>query len=86
MTGVNIKAIGDADIATASNGSYHVTIPIKITRRGRRKAVTLPDGTTFKPRAWDRDPTPIQLALARGHQWQGLLESGKAKNLSEVAE
>ena len=86
MTGVNIKAIGDADIATASNGSYHVTIPIKITRRGRRKAVTLPDGSAFKPRAWDRDPTPIQLALARGHQWLGLLESGKAKNLSEVAE
>ena len=86
MTGVNIKAIGDADIATASNGSYHVTIPIKITRRGRRKAVTLPDGTAFQPRAWDRDPTPIQQALARGHQWLGLLESGKAKNLSEVAE
>lgn len=86
MTGVNIKPIGDADIATSSNGSYHVTIPIKITRRGRRKAVTLPDGTAFKPRAWDRDPTPIQLALARGYQWLGLLESGKAKNLSEVAE
>jgi len=64
MTGVNIKAIGDADIATASNGSYHVTIPIKITRRGRRKAVTLPDGTAFQPRAWDRDPTPTQQALA----------------------
>jgi len=57
-------AIGDADIATASNGSYHVTIPIKITRRGRRKAVTLPDGTAFQPRAWDRDPTPTQQALA----------------------
>ena len=26
MTGVNIKAIGDADIATASNGSYHVLL------------------------------------------------------------
>ena len=50
------------------------------------KVVTLPDGTAFKPRAWDKDPTPIQLALARGHQWLGLLESGKAKNLSEVAE
>jgi len=76
MTGVNIKAIGDADIATASNGSYHVTIPIKITRRGRRKAVTLPDGTAFQPRKWDQDPTPIQLALARGHQWSALQYSG----------
>lgn len=86
MTGVNIKAIGDADIATASNGSYHVTIPIKITRRGRRKAVTLPDGTAFQPRAWDRDPTPIQQALARGHRWLGMLQSGQAQSLTEVAE
>jgi hypothetical protein len=86
MTGVNIKAIGDANIATASNGSFHVTIPIKIRRRGRRKAVTFPDGTAFQPRTWDRHPTPIQQALARGHQWLGLLESGKTKNLSDVAE
>ena len=55
MTGVNIKAIGDADIATASNGSYHVTIPIKITRRGRRKAVTLPDGVTDRPNGATHD-------------------------------
>ena len=86
MTGVNIKPIGDADIATSSNGSYHVTIPIKIIRRGRRKAVTLPDGTSVQPRAWDNQPTPMQLALVRGHRWLAILESGKARNLAEVAE
>ena len=35
---------------------------------------------------WDSEPTPIQLALARGHRWLALLESGKARNLAEVAE
>jgi hypothetical protein len=86
MNEIKINATGNADLVTASNGSFNVTIPIKITRRGRRKAVTLPDGTALQPRAWDSSPTPIQLALARGHQWLGLIESGKARNLAEVAE
>jgi hypothetical protein len=86
MSDITIRAIGEADIVTTSNGALHVTIPIKITRRGRRKVVKLPDGSAMPPRTWDNEPTPIQLALARGHKWLGLLESGKAKNLTEVAE
>jgi len=86
MNEIKINATGSADLVTASNGSFNVTIPIKITRRGRRKAVTLPDGTALQPRAWDSSPTPMQLALVRGHRWLSLLESGKARNLAEVAE
>ena len=86
MNEIKINATGSADLVTASNGSFNVTIPIKITRRGRRKAVTLPDGTALQPRAWDSEPTPLQLALARGHRWLAILESGKARNLAEVAE
>ena len=54
MSEITIKAIGDADLVSASNGSLNVTIPIKITRRGRRKVVTLPDGSAMpQPRyAW----------------------------------
>lgn len=40
----------------------------------------------MQPRAWDNQPTPIQLALAMGHRWLTILESGKARNLTEVAE
>ncbi len=86
MNDISIKTTGDAELVTASNGTFNVTIPIKINRRGRRKAVTLPDGSALQPRAWDSEPTPIQLALARGYRWLGMLESGKAGNLSEVAE
>lgn len=85
MNEIKIKATGDADVVNASNGSLNVTIPIKITRRGRRKAVTLPDGTALQPRSWDNQPTPMQLALVRGHQWLAMLESGKVKNLTEIA-
>lgn len=86
MNEITIKATGEAEMVSASDGSMNVTIPIKMIRRGRRKAVTLPDGTTIQPRAWDNEPTPIQLALARGHRWLAILESGKARNLTEVAE
>ena len=86
MNEITIKATGEADVVSASNGSMNVTIPIKIIRRGRRKAVTLPDGTSVQPRAWDNQPTQMQLALVRGHRWLAILESGKARNLAEVAE
>lgn len=86
MNEVLIKILGSADMVAASNGSLNVTIPIKITRRGKRKVVTLPDGSAIQPRVWDSEPTPIQLALARGHRWLGMLASGKASTLTEVAE
>ncbi|MFM6991414.1 MAG: LacI family transcriptional regulator [Rhodoferax sp.] len=86
MNEITIKATGEADVVSASNGSMNVTIPIKIIRRGRRKAVSLPDGTSVQPRAWDNQPTQMQLALVRGHRWLAILESGKARNLAEVAE
>jgi hypothetical protein len=86
MNEITIKATGEADVVSASNGSMNVTIPIKIIRRGRRKAVTLPDGTSVQPRAWDNQPTQMQLALVRGHRWLAILEFGNARNLAEVAE
>lgn len=61
-------------------------MPIRIKRRGSCKAVTLPDGEAMQPRPWDDTPTPIQLALARGHRWLAMPESGEARSLTEVAE
>ncbi len=49
MNEIMIHTTGNADVVSASNGSLNVTIPIRITRRGRRKAVTLPDGTPLSP-------------------------------------
>ena len=85
MNEIKIKVAGEADVVVASDGSLNVTFPIKITRRGRRKAVMMPDGTDLHPRDWDGEPTPIQMALARGHRWLAMLESGQVKNLTEIA-
>lgn len=40
---------------------------------------------TAPVRPWDVAPTSIQLALARGHRWLAMLESGEAKSLKEIA-
>lgn len=86
MSDIRIDQNGAADLIAASNGSLTVSLPIKLVRRGKCMAVTLPDGTTIQPRPWDDTPTPIQQALARGHRWLEMLQSGKAQSLTEVAE
>ena len=86
MSDTRITKNGEADLIAASDGSLTVSVPVKIIRRGKCKAVTLPDGTTLQPRPWNDTPTPIQQALARGHRWLEMLESGQAKTLTEVAE
>jgi hypothetical protein len=85
MTEILIDQTGQPEVITASDGSLTVTVPIRIKRRGLRKVVTLPDGDRVQPRPLDDTPTPLQLALARGHRWLALLESGEAKSMKEIA-
>jgi len=62
-----------------------VTVPIRIKRRGLRKTVTLPDGGSLHYRPWDSSPTPLQLALARGHRLLAMLESSETTSMKEIA-
>jgi predicted transcriptional regulator len=80
-----IDRAGRTEMVAASDGRLTVTVPIRIKRRGLRKAVTLPDGGSLDSRPWDSSPTPLQLALARGHRWLAMLESGEAKSMKEIA-
>jgi hypothetical protein len=74
MSEILIERTGRPEVIAASDGSVTVTVPIRIKRRGLRKAVTLPDGGTLDSRPWDTEPTPLQLALARGHRWLEMLD------------
>ena len=85
MRDARIGRIGAPDVIPASDGSLTVSLQIEIRRRGKRKTVTLPDGSAMQPCRWDETPTPIQQALARGHRWLAMLESGQAQSLSDVA-
>jgi hypothetical protein len=81
---IRLDRTGQSAVVTASDGGLTVTVPIRIKRRGLRKTVTLPNGGV-EPRLWDAMPTPFQLALARGHRWLGMLESGEASSMKEIA-
>ena len=85
MSEIRIRKTGEPDVIEASDGRLTLSVPIQIKRRGGRKLVTLPNGETAPVRPWDVAPTPLQLALARGHRWLAMLESGEAKSLKEIA-
>ena len=85
MSEILIDRNGQPEVVAVSDGSLTVTVPICIKRRGLRKSVTLPDGGNQDSRPWDATPTPLQLALARGHRWLAMLESGEARSMKEIA-
>ena len=62
-----------------------LSVPIQINRCSGRKLVTLLNGETVRARPWDTATTPLQLALARGHRWLAMLESGEVKTMRELA-
>lgn len=85
MNEVRIHKTGATDVIQSSDGRLTLSVPIQIKRRGGRKLVTLPNGEAATPRPWDTAATPLQLALARGHRWLAMLESGELKSLREIA-
>jgi len=85
MSETLITQTGKPEVIAASDGRLTVSVPIQIKRRSGRKQVTLPTGETVQARPWDTAPTPLQLALARGHRWLAMLQSGEAKSLTEIA-
>ncbi len=85
MSDIRIHKTGAPDIIASSVGRLTLSVPIQIKRRSGRKLVTLPNGETAKARPWDTAATPMQLALARGHRWLAMLESGEAKSLRGIA-
>ena len=85
MSDIRIQKSGEPDILQTSDGRLTLSVPIQIKRRSGRKLVTLPNGETAKARPWDTATTPLQLALARGHRWLAMLESGEVKTMRELA-
>ena len=85
MSEIRIQKTGEPDVIAASDGRLTLSIPIQIKRRSGRKLVTLPidpvTGEPAKARPWDTATTPLQLALARGHRWLAMLDSGEVKSL-----
>ena len=82
MTAIRVE--GKPEIVPCSDGKLTLHIPIRIRRRGGYKKITLPDGQVGMAQK-PFSPTAMQRALARGHRWLAMLESGEVKTLRELA-
>jgi hypothetical protein len=71
---------------TADSRTITVRIPISIRRRGGRKLVVAPDGTSSPWQAPCRriDDAMVK-AIARAFRWREMLESGRCATIAEIA-
>jgi len=79
-----IRVEGVPGIIPCSDGSLTLQIPIRIRRRSGCKKITLSSGENGMPHKPSRIMA-MQRALARGHYWLAMLESGEVKALRELA-
>jgi hypothetical protein len=63
-----------------------VTVPFAIRKRGGRKLILTPDGTTVTPQSRARVDNALLKALARGFRWRKLLETGDFATIEEIAD
>lgn len=82
MTRPTISVSGTVTGARASSGSVVLNVPIALKRRSGRRIV-LPAGA--EAAASRTTATPLQLALARGHRWLRMLETGEAASMCDIA-
>jgi hypothetical protein len=68
------------DLSTPATLRVHV--PFRIVKRGGRKEMQLPEGTT-QPRRTDNT---LVKALARAFRWKRMLDSGEFATIAELAE
>jgi len=62
-----------------------VHIPMTFKRRGGRKEIIVPQGLEGKPSSKQAAQNAILVAIARAFRWKELMESGRVKNLAEIA-
>ena len=85
---MKLTTLEHKDVSTIhrdEDGTITISIPIRIRKYSGRQQVILPHNIVFNDFKEKQDLTVLQTALARGRLWQKMLESGKFKNLREIA-
>jgi len=84
MRTTTLEMTGDPLLLRALDGTVSVSIPIKIRRYSGRCQVVVPQGISATV-SGNATSTALQIALARGHRWLRLIETGKVANLASIA-
>lgn len=84
MSKPNLQILGEPEKIEISDGSVALVVPIRLTRRNGRRLVQMQDAPEAR-RPWDKQKTPLQVALMRAHRWLAMLEDGEAASLSDIS-
>ena len=66
--------------------TINVRVPMTFVRRGGRKAIVAPDGGDAWAPSRPRPDEALIRAVVRAHRWRRLLEQGKYRSVSDLAE
>jgi len=69
----------------ADGRTVTVRLPITLRKRGGRKAIVTPDGSSAWPPQRARVDSTLVKALARAFRWRNLLETGVYGTVAELA-
>lgn len=72
-------------VFSADDRAVTVHIPWKLKKRGGRKLVICPDGTSTAAKPIERIDSAMVKALARAFRWRKLLETGAYGSATELA-
>ena len=84
MSRPSLEITGQVECLEISDGSVVVVAPIRLKRRSGRRLVQM-QAAPENNRPWDKQKTPLQVALMRAHRWLAMLEEGEAASLSDIA-
>ena len=83
------EAAADAPRLVERDGRMVIVIPMQFKRRGGRKEIIVPRSAKSAAPAITDNPAvqkPLAIAVARAHRWQALLDQGRYKSSSDLAD
>ena len=83
------EAAPDGPRLVELDGRIVIIIPMQFKRRGGRKEIIVPRGAKSAAPAVADNPAvqkPLAVAVARAHRWQALLDQGRYKSISDLAD
>lgn len=70
---------------TSDHDTITVHVPLTFAKRGGRKQIVLPDGTSSRAPPRARIDNTMVKAIARGFRWRKLLEAGVHSTVEDIA-
>jgi hypothetical protein len=86
MNRPTLVVTGQASEIVASDGGVVLNVPITLRQRSGRRVVAVNGSGCESGERTRTGTTPLQLALARGHRWLRMLETGQVSSLREIAQ